>query len=76
MTGNGDARVITSTFSCYGHVVSQAQLPRKQHTSFYKKSNKMQQRIKFLLVHIYIKLNMFRAIQRPSSAASNCTISL
>jgi len=42
MTGNGDARVITLTFSCYGHVVAQAQLPREQHISFYKKSNKMQ----------------------------------
>jgi hypothetical protein len=76
MTGNGDARVITLIFSCYSHVVAQAQLPIKQHISFYKKSNKMQQCVKFLLVHIYIKFNMFRATQRPSSGALNCTNSL
>jgi len=29
----------------------------------------MQQYIKILLFHIYIKLNMFRAKQRPSSGA-------
>jgi len=32
-----------------------------------KKSNKMQQCIKILLFHIYMKLNMFRATHRPSS---------
>jgi len=35
----------------------------------HNKSNKMQQCIKFVLVHIYIKLNMFRATHRPSSGA-------
>jgi hypothetical protein len=34
-----------------------------------EKSNKMQQCIKILLFHIYIKLNMFRATHRPSSGA-------
>ena len=34
-----------------------------------KKSNKMQQPIKILLFHIYVKLNMFRATYRPSSGA-------
>jgi len=32
-----------------------------------EKSNKMQQCIKILLFHIYVKLNMFRATRRPSS---------
>jgi hypothetical protein len=30
----------------------------------------------FLLFHVYIKLNMFRATHRPSSGAQNCTSSL
>jgi hypothetical protein len=30
----------------------------------------------FLLFHIYMKLSMFRATQRPSSGAQNCTGSL
>jgi hypothetical protein len=34
-----------------------------------EKSNKMQQCIKILLFHIYMKLNMFRAEHRPSSGA-------
>jgi hypothetical protein len=34
-----------------------------------EKSNKMQQCIKILLFHIYMKLNMFRATHRPSSGA-------
>ena len=34
MTGNGDARVIMLTFSCYSHVTRQAQLPIKQHIPF------------------------------------------
>ena len=34
-----------------------------------EKSNKMQQSIKTLLLHIYMKLNMFRATHRPSSGA-------
>jgi hypothetical protein len=38
----------------------------KIHT---EKFNKMQQCIKILLFHIYIKLNMFRATHRPSSGA-------
>jgi hypothetical protein len=47
------------------------------HSTIYKeKSNKMQQCIKILLFHIYIKLNMFRATHRPSSGAENCTGSL
>jgi len=41
-----------------------------------EKSNKMQQCIKSLLFHIYVKLNMFRATHRPSSGAWNCTGSL
>ena len=40
------------------------------HSKIYKKkSNKMQQCIKILLFHIYMKLNMFRATHRPSSGA-------
>jgi len=34
-----------------------------------KKFNKMQQCIKILLFHIYMKLNMFWATHRPSSGA-------
>jgi len=34
-----------------------------------EKSNKMQQSIKILLFHIYMKLNMFRATHSPSSGA-------
>jgi hypothetical protein len=34
-----------------------------------QKFNKMQQRIKFLLFHIYMKLNMFQATHRPTSGA-------
>jgi hypothetical protein len=34
-----------------------------------EKSNKMQQCIKSLLFHIYMKLSMFRATHRPSSGA-------
>ena len=34
---------------------------------FVKKSNNMQQYIKILLLHIYMKLNMFWATHRPSS---------
>jgi hypothetical protein len=41
-----------------------------------EKSNKMQQCIKILLFHIYMKLNMFRATRCPSSGAENCTGSL
>jgi len=38
------------------------------HSTIHKeKSNKMQQCIKILLFHIYMKLNMFRATHRPSS---------
>ena len=36
----------------------------------------MQQCIKILLFHIYMKLNMFRATHRPSPGAKNCTGSL
>jgi len=32
---------------------------------FIKKSNKMQQCIKLLLFHIYMKFNMFQATHRP-----------
>jgi len=40
------------------------------HSAVHKeKSNKMQECIKFLLFHIYVKLNMFRATHRPSSEA-------
>jgi len=34
-----------------------------------EKSNKMQQCIKMLLLHVYVKLNMFRATHRLSSGA-------
>jgi hypothetical protein len=47
------------------------------HSTIHKeKSNKMQQCIKILLFHIFLKLNMFRATHRPSSGAHNCTGSL
>jgi len=40
------------------------------HSTIHKeKSNKMQQCIKILLFHIYMKLNMFRAKHCPSSGA-------
>jgi hypothetical protein len=40
------------------------------HNTIHKeKSNKIQQHIKILLLHIYMKLNMFRATHRPSSGA-------
>jgi len=40
------------------------------HSKIHKeKSNKMQQYIKDLLFHIYMKLNMFRATHCPSSVA-------
>ena len=40
------------------------------HSTIHKeKSNKMQQCIKILLFHIYMKLNMFRATHRPLSGA-------
>jgi hypothetical protein len=40
------------------------------HSTIHKgKSNKMQEGIKILLLHIYMKLNMFRATHRPSSGA-------
>jgi len=40
-----------------------------QYALHKEKSNKMQQCIKILLFHIYMKLNMFRATRRPSSGA-------
>jgi len=40
------------------------------HSTIHKeKSNKMQQCIRILLFHIYMKLIMFRATHRPSSGA-------
>ena len=40
------------------------------HSTIHKeKSNKLQQCIKILLFHIYMKRNMFRATHRPSSGA-------
>ena len=40
------------------------------HSTIHKeKSNKIQQCIKILLFHIYMKLNMFRATHHPSSGA-------
>jgi hypothetical protein len=40
------------------------------HNTIHKeKSNKMQQCIRILLFHIYMKLNMFRATHHPSSGA-------
>jgi hypothetical protein len=41
-----------------------------------EKSDKMQQCIKILLFHIYMKLSMFRATHQPSLGAQNCTGSL
>ena len=38
-----------------------------------EKHNKMQQCIKILLFHIYMKLNMFRVTNRPLSGAQNLT---
>jgi hypothetical protein len=38
-------------------------------TIYKEKSNKMQQSIKILLFHIYMKLSMFRATHRPSPGA-------
>jgi len=47
------------------------------HSTIHKeKFIKMQQCIKILLFHIYMKLNMFRATHRPSSGALNCIDSL
>jgi len=41
-----------------------------RHGAIHKeKSNKMQQCIRILLFHIYMKLNMFRATHRPASGA-------
>jgi hypothetical protein len=40
-----------------------------RNTIHKEKSNKMQQGIKRLLFHIYIKNNMFRATHRPLSGA-------
>jgi len=40
-----------------------------------EKSNKMQQSIKILLFHIYMKLNVFRATHRPSSGTLCLTTS-
>ena len=46
------------------------------HSTIHKeKSNKMQQCIKILLFHIYMKLNMFRATHRPSSGTLCLTTS-
>ena len=55
-------RTITSqNLMCRGSV---------HHNTVHKeKSNKMQQCIKILLFHIYLKLNMFRATHHPSSGA-------
>jgi hypothetical protein len=40
------------------------------HCTIHKeKSNKMEQCIKILLFHIYMKLNMFQVTHRPSSGA-------
>jgi len=40
------------------------------HSTIHKEeSNKMQQCIKILLFHIYMKINMFRVTHRPSSGA-------
>jgi len=40
------------------------------HSKIHKeKSNKMQQCVRILLLHIYMKLNMFQATHRPSSGA-------
>ena len=44
-------------------------VPPVHHSTIHKKSNKIQQCIKLLLVHIYMKLNMFRTTHRQSSGA-------
>jgi len=49
---------------------------KKRNILHKEKSNKMQQRIKILLIRIYMKLNMFRATHCPASGAQNCTGSL
>ena len=52
--------------------LKQLELPQTQSRwrAIHKEnSNKMQQCIKILLFHIYMKLNMFRATHRPSSGA-------
>jgi hypothetical protein len=39
------------------------------HNTILKEKSKMQQCIKILLFHVYMKLNMFRATHRPSLGA-------
>jgi hypothetical protein len=60
-TNAGMIREISSCLDVYGSVHYS-----KIHT---EKFNKMQQCVKILLIHIYKKLNMFRATHRQSSGA-------
>jgi hypothetical protein len=48
---------------------------KNQNCNLYGIANKMQQ-YQNLLLHVYRKLNTFRATHRPSSGAQNCTSSL
>jgi hypothetical protein len=63
-------------FRCTNNVLYDVRGSVHHSTIHKEKSNKMQQCIKILLFHIYMKLNMFRATHRPSSGALNCTGSL
>jgi len=55
--------------SCRGGQRLKLAVRKKTSYLFINKSKKMQQLIKMLLFHIYMKLNMFRATHRPSSGA-------
>jgi hypothetical protein len=55
------AKLCFQTFDIHGSV--------HRSTIHTEKSKKMQQCIKILLIHIYMKLNMFRVTHRPSSGA-------
>jgi hypothetical protein len=61
--------VTAAYFSCSGPTLLHVR--RSVHHSIIhkEKCNKMQHRIKIVLFHIYMKLNMFRATHSPSSGA-------
>jgi len=58
------------------HTSCSHKVKRIQNISVFikKRSNKMQQCIKILLFHIYMKLDMFRATHRPSSGAQKTAL--
>jgi len=59
--------MIQSVCSDYwGNTTAAVRQPKSVHK---EKSNKMQQCIKILLFHIYMKISMFWATCRPSSGA-------